>query len=464
MSKIYSRAICTIAATKAASSEAGLFSERDSALLEPQALEVQWCWKLRPFGRTDYFQFSPGLYWCDVESLWEEVIEKGPLNRRAWVCQERHLSPRIAHFGEGQLFWECHENRASENYPGGLPGWAMPNWFHDPSSLRKRLFATQTDDPQKSSLLSAQGITATSGPRKLVSTAQQLYDEWTRFRIHYTRSLLTMEGDKLVAIQGVAQQLGTALNDELIAGLWRKNLCAELCWTKHCENDEVRPEPTTWRAPTWSWASSNAIIWPGLFSILHARCLRPEVLCEVDHLDMNINNPLNSEDVPLRLRCTPIDVTLIPELARGISRTYWFHGTIVIQSNMTGIEVGIASEYAGCVHPDRPSWDEIMHLQMIVTRRCVHTSDNPSQENLGIGTQVIREGEQHNSSSDDNDDAGKDHDLQENSRLEGLLLEKQHEQDEVYKRVGTFSINACSAISQISMKHDAHESKVITLL
>jgi Heterokaryon incompatibility protein (HET) len=34
-------------------------------------------------------------------------VEKGELNQRAWVYQERALSPRIIHFTTAQTYWEC---------------------------------------------------------------------------------------------------------------------------------------------------------------------------------------------------------------------------------------------------------------------------------------------------------------------------------------------------------------------
>jgi hypothetical protein len=31
------------------------------------------------------------------------------------------LAPRIVHFGDSELFWECHEQQASESFPQGVP-------------------------------------------------------------------------------------------------------------------------------------------------------------------------------------------------------------------------------------------------------------------------------------------------------------------------------------------------------
>jgi serine/threonine protein kinase len=40
---------------------------------------------------------------------------------RAWVLQERLLSPRLLHLGPEQMYWECNALKASETFPRGLP-------------------------------------------------------------------------------------------------------------------------------------------------------------------------------------------------------------------------------------------------------------------------------------------------------------------------------------------------------
>jgi len=49
---------------------------------------------------------------------WNREVAGGYLYNRAWVCQERWLSPRILHYTEGQIFWECKHCVLAED---GLP-------------------------------------------------------------------------------------------------------------------------------------------------------------------------------------------------------------------------------------------------------------------------------------------------------------------------------------------------------
>ncbi len=48
---------------------------------------------------------------------WRDDLERAPMNQRAWVLQERLLSPRTLHFGTKQIFWECRQGSGSEYQP-----------------------------------------------------------------------------------------------------------------------------------------------------------------------------------------------------------------------------------------------------------------------------------------------------------------------------------------------------------
>lgn len=53
--------------------------------------------------------------------------------------------------------------------------------------------------------------------QRLVDSA---YESWFAFRRHHTACALSKEQDKLVAIKGIADRMGQAVGDRLVAGLW----------------------------------------------------------------------------------------------------------------------------------------------------------------------------------------------------------------------------------------------------
>jgi len=146
-------------------------------------------------------------------------VDKLPLARRAWVVQERALSPRIVHFAEDQVRWEWQSCRDSEFCPG-----------LDYSSEDLDLLAARS------------------------SNSVDLYDEWERTVSRYSQCALTFESDKFVALAGLAQrtcqQLGVQHTDNL-AGIWRANMPTGLLW--RTIPYARRRKRILDRAPSWSW-------------------------------------------------------------------------------------------------------------------------------------------------------------------------------------------------------------------
>jgi len=72
----------------------------------------------------------------------QRAVEKGPLNSRGWVFQERLLSSMVVHFGAEQILWECEHVRACETHPDGAPDGpaSVALWTH---FLEVKNFATK---------------------------------------------------------------------------------------------------------------------------------------------------------------------------------------------------------------------------------------------------------------------------------------------------------------------------------
>jgi hypothetical protein len=190
---IYSNSLCNIAATGSSDGNGRLFYERNTLVLNPP--------KIRTAGKI----FIPQYRW-----LWSDSVEDAPLNRRAWVFQERFLSPRNLHSTRNQLFWECEAKSACESCPEAFPDYVQ---IGDPS--RKRRFRTTlckavSDSPDDANL--------------------DLYNIWSLIVQQYSRGRLTCCTDKLVAIRGVAAKLQAAMNEKYLAGLWPRYLANELLW------------------------------------------------------------------------------------------------------------------------------------------------------------------------------------------------------------------------------------------
>ena len=109
MHHVYGNAYVTLAADDSRNSSQGLFRGRHSSLATPSIVVSAWKEAL-----TQKFIVIPRRFWS-------ESVAESPLNRRAWVLQERYLSPRIIHFGETQILWECKSRDCCETFPDGIP-------------------------------------------------------------------------------------------------------------------------------------------------------------------------------------------------------------------------------------------------------------------------------------------------------------------------------------------------------
>lgn len=232
MSSVYRFATLNIAASVAADSETGCFPERSISTVKPCTVQSAW---------VDCHNYSYILYY---DQFWRDAFADMPLMKRAWVVQELLLAPRILHLGGTQLFWECYELKACETYPEGLP----PILQH--TSISRAAIGGLLDNAGCRS----GGIESGSktGPQ------DDLWKLWKGIVELYTTKRLTYTSDKLVALAGIAKLMEQALDDQYCAGLWRKRLVTQLFWS--CEEEELRPRPKPYRAPSWSWASLDGRI------------------------------------------------------------------------------------------------------------------------------------------------------------------------------------------------------------
>lgn len=218
MGNVYAQGTLNIAATYAENGNGGLFYQSSNPATSPCLF------------RSSDEDTSPD-YLCYHGKVWEREIENAPLGSRAWVVQERVLSPRVVHFGASQVFWECCQDRAAELLP--------PDFVNEDGELKKVARYPGFSDGRRSS-------------------RAWVYRHWNALVRKYSNCNLTVESDKLIACSGLARrtcdQLGVD-RSHYVAGLWRANLGVDLLW--YSEGTSMR---VPGRAPTWSWASVNGAI------------------------------------------------------------------------------------------------------------------------------------------------------------------------------------------------------------
>lgn len=216
MSDIYRNGIVMISATAAPNSQHGILRPRDS-LRSPR------------FGRHKEFVFQRS---CDGRGSYD------PLHERGWCLQERIMAPRILHFGELQLEWECVSHCWAEN-----SGFADREKSKQAKVLTSRSSSMPFIWPPKPGLEKEKGGQQTG---RLAAFYKCIGE--------YTKRELSIRSDKLPAFSGLASAFHTPEFGVYLAGLWEKDLIYGLNW-RPIDPWENPPVEDEYIAPSWSWAS-----------------------------------------------------------------------------------------------------------------------------------------------------------------------------------------------------------------
>ncbi|KAK8232575.1 hypothetical protein HDK77DRAFT_451204 [Phyllosticta capitalensis] len=263
MAEIYRNCLLNISIDRASNPYQGAFAERPPGVLGictalvGQRHHYRWqgwwrrhTWKnsshrkwLNLFRKKKLVYFH--LFGTSSDTL--NCITDMPLSRRAWVFQERFMSPRVLHFGTDRIFWECRSLCRIEG-PGGEDQRLEPSgWFF------------QGSDPEN------------------------LRNNWKAMVSHYTGLSLTRpEKDKLVAFAAVAQEFEKRMDDEYMAGLFRSELPYALLWRMFPQAHNCTRSVD--QGPSWSWACLNSDA-PLRFKYLCKGAIAEVLEIDVKHVD-----------------------------------------------------------------------------------------------------------------------------------------------------------------------------------
>lgn len=123
---------------------------------------------------------------------------------RAWVIQERFLSPRTLHFTKEQIFWQCAGMYACETFPLG-----MAAIYDDLLSRHYRASSQALFDAENTKVYKIRG----------------------RLCEDYSFAALTYTSDRLIAFAGIVAGFKKRLpNDTYLAGIWKGDLLSGLLW------------------------------------------------------------------------------------------------------------------------------------------------------------------------------------------------------------------------------------------
>lgn len=232
MRSIYQNAHLNIAATWASGCGDGLFVKQDRS----------------PTVTLKDFAGDATEYTLRIGNIYFHDVTRAPLNQRGWVVQERYLANRQLSFARSQVYWECHELKASEDFPDGIP-----EHLQGPSKKR---------------------------PTHQFESDQTVQEVWTSVVESFSICDFSDVSDRVIALAGIAEQMRAATKDIYLAGLWKKNLIFQLCWkatvcSLRIENLRV----SEYFVPSWSWLSViGEVDYDPAYKFSYARFLCSQVI------------------------------------------------------------------------------------------------------------------------------------------------------------------------------------------
>lgn len=245
MATIYSLAHLTIAATRSPNHEGGCFAK-----LSPQ-FQTHKITVSGPDDKELTLFFRQLMPHCAGLILSPAQADEFPLLDRAWVYQERLLSPRLLHFHNNELSWECAHYSVCEC--GEDVGSYMEIYlqsFKRPKVEHARALAK-------------------IGTFTMANRWHEIVQEYSGLR-------MTFQKDALPALSGLAKQMSEHREGEqYVAGLWDSTIFVDMLWAAQSGSGR---RPKEWRGPSWSWVSTTAAVTYVQASVFAIVNLYPEIV------------------------------------------------------------------------------------------------------------------------------------------------------------------------------------------
>jgi hypothetical protein len=221
---IYNNAYVTIAALSAAASADGFLD------LRRNPLQISRSWSDQHGTITTLVaqqKIRTGLHASTLRNDWRPMLgtQEGdfdPVQTRGWCFQEEIFSRRYLAFSRQEMQWSCRitstcqcgslNNRENTGVLGQAPG--MQN---DPFRF----------------------------------WADEVLPSYTQRSLSYTK-------DRLPAVSGLARSIQRSNSADYVAGIWLQDLTRSLNWKPQ---DDIKPSPYIYSAPSFSWASIDSPIY-----------------------------------------------------------------------------------------------------------------------------------------------------------------------------------------------------------
>ncbi|XTI93182.1 hypothetical protein V2W45_1472590 [Cenococcum geophilum] len=162
--------------------------------------------------------------------------ESVPFLMRGWAYQKRLLAPRVLHFCQKELVWECQEFSGCKC-----------------SCFNPVISPTQEHSQVTEKWAIAKPSSQLETDASPESSHEQITAMWHKIVSEYSHLALSVECDCLPAFAGFARQTETYKTGKYLAGLWEDSLAEDLLWrVDEPLQGRSQRRPRSYQAPTLS--------------------------------------------------------------------------------------------------------------------------------------------------------------------------------------------------------------------
>lgn len=265
MATYYQNAWLTVAATQTVTTGGGFLRQK---IMDPYSIpRVSRLPYRNKEGKQEGHFYLQGLPGSTLRREYEDNIVNCNLLNRGWVFQEWILSPRILCFSTLTPFLIC-----AELPPLPITGNIMTNPHIESSEAHKDITSEKDPFLHGDHGFLEQGYKHRLG-LDLTASRAAVFDTWRKLVTMYSSLELTrFENDRLVALAGIAKEIGLALSTKCTSqpgevrtdsrekyestyacGIWLADIVRELQWER--SDGLVKPPCRARGFPTWSWLS-----------------------------------------------------------------------------------------------------------------------------------------------------------------------------------------------------------------
>lgn len=234
LSNIYWHTVCRFAVTSSKSPLEGFFPPKRMTTSVPVP-HVQ-------YGSSEDSAAPHSTLYITLPRFYSDDVDKGHLNTRGWVLQERLLAPRTIHFTRNHIYCENESDICGEDWVRRSLTWL--------SCIDKVSHHSQMDlFPHRNDF---------HVPPK--EEHHIVYQPWLKISELFSRCQLTYDRDRLAAMAGLItrKQMDEYRGIKNLFGLWERDLHIELAWVASTrDNAGGRFEGLKFlqrlALPSWTW-------------------------------------------------------------------------------------------------------------------------------------------------------------------------------------------------------------------